>query len=495
VGTKVGKSPKKVDDVNHFKAKSMIDISIEQINIEYGEQIFLELLGKLPKNGGRVRLFDDTRTSQDTFYRKSKYGFPTVHNFTTGETYTPFSAYAKAHGLDSKQAYRELRGRFYMGGGYVGGGTQYQAPKPQAKAPKPQAITIDSTQHRESLQAWRKSNLMAYLATYFDSDILRGIFEAYKVGKGFGKYDTAFWYYDSKGMPQNAKLMVYDRRNGKRDKNTPPSWYHAYTKQESPNSRGFFGEHLTAPEIWIVESEKSALILAAYFARNGKQGAAVWACGGKANLGKAFRETTADLTKTFVLVPDGSDGDADYKEWEAKGIELAAALGLDMRTDIFLTENLTDAQKAAKWDIADWVLSELTPLEAAPLELTPLEAEPLELAPLEAAPLELAPLEAEPLPLEAAPAEAAPAEAAPAEAAPLPIGSAAFLESLTAYAYSIIPENSSHTKEAILQMIQADPLASVSLQNTFDTFIDFGVLLPVGNPRFAEFYLAGSTPF
>ena len=91
---------------------------------------------------------------------------------------------------------------------------------------------------------------------------MQEVLKAYFVGSS-QRYDTAFWYCDAQGKPVNAKLMAYNERTAKRRKDTPPNWYHSTKDAEMPQM-GFFGEHLKANNIYIVESEKTALIFKAW---------------------------------------------------------------------------------------------------------------------------------------------------------------------------------------------------------------------------------------
>ncbi|MDW8297176.1 MAG: DUF6371 domain-containing protein [Raineya sp.] len=333
---------------------------IDRLNSEFGLQIFAELLGFTPqKNGQKVRLFDNTRTSQDYFYLKGKrLYFPHVHNFSSGETYTPITAYAKAHGLTNSEAVKELKAKYILD--ISTPKRTYQTPK--VVTPKKPTLEIDANDFAFSVQNAQNSNLLTFLRHAFGNEATYFVRKCYVVGstKAPHKYDTAFWYCDKDRKPLNAKLMAYNASNGKRNKNIAPNWYHAVKGKENTNF-GFFGEHLEAETIWIVESEKTALIVTAYLFLNNVTDIAVWACGGRQFLKSRFEQSTQNLQgKRFILVPDCDTENKDFSEWQSKANEISQSLGIDIEISTYLMETLTYEQKAQKYDVADVIVKAIT---------------------------------------------------------------------------------------------------------------------------------------
>ncbi len=343
---------------------------ITRLNTEFGVQIFSELLGFIPKkNGERVRLFDSTRTSQDFFYfNGKKLNFPHVHNYSSGETYTPITAYAKAHRLNNSEAVKELKAKYILDT-YTPKRT-YTPQVTYKPTPKP-PLEIDRQDFIFSIQNQHNSNLVKFMQSLFGNEVTEEVLRFYFVGstKSPQKYDTAFWYCDSTLSPLNAKIMAYSAESGKRNKNINPNWYHFLKGKEKPNF-GFFGEYLDAPTIWIVESEKTALFVKAYFLLSGIKDIAVWACGGKQFLCSMFEQSTRqDLyEKRFILVPDCDTENKDFQAWQNIGAEIANDMKLNILISPFLSENLTPEQKAQKYDIAD-LICELVPRQKIPYRI------------------------------------------------------------------------------------------------------------------------------
>ena len=131
---------------------------------------------------------------------------------------------------------------------------------------------------------------------------------------------VVFWQIDHNGIPRAAKLMKY-LPDGHRDKTQHPGWIY---NQEGVRQRldpehhtilkPLFGSHLLNryPQavINIVESEKTAIIMANYYGNHDSQ---IWlACGGLKHLQLDSLQPLIDQGRTIWLWPDKDGRD----EWQ-----------------------------------------------------------------------------------------------------------------------------------------------------------------------------------
>lgn len=152
-------------------------------------------------------------------------------------------------------------------------------------------------------------------------DILNDIFYEYKIGTGF-LGQCIYPQYDGQWL-RTAKSIMYDE-SGHRLKNTdgealPVYWLHKSTNpdiaqymQAHQLKQCFFGQHLLAQypkhEVWVVEAEKTAVLMAANDDRSDR----IWlACGGSQML-KGAIDLECLKGRDVVLVPD----DGQYWNWK-----------------------------------------------------------------------------------------------------------------------------------------------------------------------------------
>lgn len=165
---------------------------------------------------------------------------------------------------------------------------------------------------------------------------------------------VCFWYIDHEGIPRSAKLMTY-LENGHRDKQRNPGWLYnqnGYRDTCKPKEHTIlhplFGSHLLKrypnANINLVESEKTALVMANYFGQSETQ---LWlACGGIKFLNIESMQPLIDQGRKVWLWPDkdGVDG------WQ----EVADKLGSDqvqVYTKFF--DACWEPEDGEKADIAD----------------------------------------------------------------------------------------------------------------------------------------------
>ena len=165
---------------------------------------------------------------------------------------------------------------------------------------------------------------------------------------------VVFWGIDHEGVPRAAKLMRYVE-DGHRDKTQHPGWiYNQEGCREicDPDNhtilKPLFGAHLLKryPDaiVNIVESEKTALIMANFYGQLDRQ---LWiACGGLKHLHLDSMQPLIDMGRTVWLWPD-KDG---VDEWQA----LADKLGSD-RVNIYTRffETCWREEDGPKADAAD----------------------------------------------------------------------------------------------------------------------------------------------
>ena len=165
---------------------------------------------------------------------------------------------------------------------------------------------------------------------------------------------VVFWGIDHDGIPRAAKLMRYVE-DGHRDKTQHPGWiYNQEGCREvcDPDNhtilKPLFGAHLLKryPDaiVNIVESEKTALIMANFYGQLDRQ---LWiACGGLKHLHLDSMQPLIDMGRTVWLWPD-KDG---VDEWQ----KLADKLGSD-RVNIYTKffETCWREEDGSKADAAD----------------------------------------------------------------------------------------------------------------------------------------------
>ena len=150
----------------------------------------------------------------------------------------------------------------------------------------------------------------------------------YCVG-GWKDARVVFWQIDHQGIPRAAKLMKY-LPDGHRDKTQHPGWIYnqdGVRQKLDPEHheiiKPLFGSHLLRayPKavVNIVESEKTAIVMANYYGNLDKQ---LWlACGGLKHLQLDSLQPLIDQGRTIWLWPDKDGREA----WQ----EVADKLGYD----------------------------------------------------------------------------------------------------------------------------------------------------------------------
>ena len=228
-------------------------------------------------------------------------------------------------------------------------------PPRRSKSPIPPIVLseIPARYLEESRRAAEQNAFVRFLLRHYRREQVLHACDQYLLGDFAGF--TTFWRVDERGHINTAKLMRYNAETGKRIKDgTGTHWLHAKLKQRGilPASfdyrRSYFGAHLLAIEprvIAIVEAEKTAVMASLELPDY------TWlACGGKSHL--SVTKLTRYAKQRIVLFPDG-DG---FDQWDRIACK-ARAQGLDVIVSDLLEEELTAAQKAEGWDLADYLLA------------------------------------------------------------------------------------------------------------------------------------------
>lgn len=200
-----------------------------------------------------------------------------------------------------------------------------------------------------------QNNLFKYLSKYYSKEDIEAVTTRYFIGVT-RTGDAIFPQMDVNFICRTAKVMQYDPETGHRIKDAKGKikWLHNNQRYILPDDwelrQCFFGEHLLSSKpyknkaVCIVEAEKTALIMSMELPQY------LWmASGGKSNLSVSKAEVLRG--RKVILYPD-VDG---FSEWEKIAEELREH-GIDASTSDYLKKTATEAEKAAKIDIADRVL-------------------------------------------------------------------------------------------------------------------------------------------
>lgn len=208
-------------------------------------------------------------------------------------------------------------------------------PKPPPPPPLPQ-LTFDRSVVKESMKGVEKTLLVKWLYSLPWHDDMRArlprVLWSYCVATCPHGLDwVAFWQISHEGKAITAKYMRY-HANGHRVKDKDEQgnkvfaadWHHAWARRNnlfdvtkwSTSGRALFGEHLLKrypnAKVNIVESEKTALIMATYY---GDMEHNLWlACGGLKFLKMDMMQPLVDQQRTIWLWPD-KDGAEEWKAW------------------------------------------------------------------------------------------------------------------------------------------------------------------------------------
>lgn len=250
-----------------------------------------------------------------------------------------------------KCGYHYTPRQYFDNNGIKSEGVEVYIPKPQP--PSRSVSYIDAETFNNSLQGYKKNNLVNFLHSKFDAQKVNHLINIYKIGAS-ARYNggtTVFWQIDASDNVRTGKLIKYDK-TGHRLKGCN-NWVHSVLNIDNFNLKQcFFGEHLLketpGQTIGIVESEKTAIIASVYFPE------LVWlASGGAEGINK---EKVKPLRgREVILFPDASKDGRIFNKWKVKANEFG------FQISDYLEQNTTDEQKAQGVDIADFLSREEKP--------------------------------------------------------------------------------------------------------------------------------------
>lgn len=203
----------------------------------------------------------------------------------------------------------------------------------------------------ETLADYERNDFVQFLLDLFDPEAVQQTVREYLIGTGKGG-EAIFWQVDRTKRIRTGKVIRYDRKTGKRDKDFHPSWMHP--KEGFSLRQCFYGEHLLAERpglpIAIVESEKSAIVASVF---KSVFPDLVWlATGGKSNL-NADRLQDLPKDRKIILYPD-ADG---FERWSGIAFETRRA-GRDITVSDLIERNASDAERQDGCDLADYLIRE-----------------------------------------------------------------------------------------------------------------------------------------
>ena len=207
---------------------------------------------------------------------------------------------------------------------------------------------------------YTQNNLFRFLSSKLDIEEVSQLFQEYHIGtsKKWNGGATVFWQVSMNEEIRAGKIMLYNPDNGHRVKEgyNRIAWVHSELNIENYKlEQCFFGEHLLKqyPDkpVAIVESEKSALIAAAYMKNF------IWLASGGIN-GCLNMRYPVLRGRRICLFPDSKA----YDSWYTFHIRLKSENFVITISDI-LEKNISKEQWDSGVDIAD-ILLEQSPREA-----------------------------------------------------------------------------------------------------------------------------------
>ena len=242
----------------------------------------------------------------------------------------------------------------------------YTPPPPRPTPPPPPDLVIPAAYVKRTMElAAEREPLFVYWLRQlpWDDDQRARLDDTlwmYCVG-GWKDGRVVFWMIDHEGVPRAAKLMKY-QTDGHRDKTAHPGWIYnqdGCRQQLKPDEhtvlKPLFGSHLLKryPQavVNIVESEKTAIIMANYYGDTDKQ---LWlACGGLQHLRLEAMQPLIDQGRKVWLWPDHDGRD----QWQ----EVCDKLGSDnVRVYTQFFDTCWQEGDGLKADVADIAIRMMT---------------------------------------------------------------------------------------------------------------------------------------
>ncbi len=198
----------------------------------------------------------------------------------------------------------------------------------------------------QSLRETDENNFLSFIRRALNNEAFEEVKKKYKIGTSKKwKGATVFWQIDENLKVRTGKLMLYNKKTGKKSK---VNWVHSIMKLKEFNLKQcLFGMHLLNSEknkaIAIVESEKTAVIASIAFPEF------LWmATGGLMNLKASMLKPLAN--RKVILFPDAGC----YDTWNEKVADLPT--NIQYLISDLVEKKATVEEKREGWDIADYIL-------------------------------------------------------------------------------------------------------------------------------------------
>jgi hypothetical protein len=324
------------------------DFIIDRLETDFGTSILSDLTDqRLTRNGQPVRLFDETKHSSEQYYRSDKKGKPYIQNWQEGKRWYPFTAYCKAHGIDTATAIKELCQQYGLSDNQPG----YVPRRPYTPPPPPAPVAapiIPAELYEPCRSQFARNGLFLYLTKLFGHEQAVSVFEQYRLGTSkhwrymdSGTLTTCLPQFDVKGQLRQVKIMLFHPQTGRRAKkeDTAHRW-NSRTRQyeverhdkvsfigktllgggNSDLVQCYFGEHLLGLfpgfKVALVEGESTALVMSVVWPEY------VWlATGGATGGGWDDTDKFSVLrSRNVVLFPDSGK----FNEWSHRAEALQA---------------------------------------------------------------------------------------------------------------------------------------------------------------------------
>lgn len=224
---------------------------------------------------------------------------------------------------------------------------------------------IEERSLKYSLSNYEYNALYFFLVKLIGKTKAEYIAKEYQLGTSLQKGgSTVFWLIDVNGQVRSGKIIHYEISedasssvglNCNRNKEIIPpiTWVHKLIGGKNFNFKNcFFGEHLlnkySDKVVAIVESEKSAVIAAAYFPKY------IWLASGGVN-GLTNNKISVLRNRNVLLFPDLKK----YDEWKNVAKQIRALVpNCKVKVSDILEHGTTDAERRKGYDLADFLIRE-----------------------------------------------------------------------------------------------------------------------------------------
>lgn len=257
----------------------------------------------------------------------------------------------------------------------------YTPPTPRPAPPPLPMLVLSDSMVKARMKGIDDNILVRWLRMGINWDTIQRkrvdeVLTAYRIGHSQKNGMTIFWQIDNEGKVRTGKMMLYkmDGHRDKREGDYTFDWIHSalfrdkrhpeYDEDKQEMKQCYFGMHLldaykvknVEQSVCIVESEKTAVIMAAAYGNNAKQ---VWmACGGLENLNRDKLAPIIEQGRRIILYPD-RDG---VEKWRQKAQQMDYPRVVVDATPVQVWWKPCDGEKADIADVVVRILNERKPM-------------------------------------------------------------------------------------------------------------------------------------